>query len=71
VDFSIVQINFIFRQVSWLSFKAWQPLPIRIIPIVVMGQAPLYSGGTAPDLHRLPYSPRLGHLKIEYSFFVY
>jgi len=41
------------RQVSWLVFIAPPAFPGWFVPVAVES-TPTHSGGTAPDLHRLP-----------------
>lgn len=47
------------RQVSWLRFSGDWRLPGRAHATSgLLPAPPRYSGGTVPDLHRLPFSPR-------------
>ena len=52
-----------FRQVSWLTGLGVSPAPSRrSLDSGLRPRNPAYSGATAADSHRLPYSPWDGHL---------
>ena len=57
---------------SWL-FSSGPSLPSRLRPVTRVysrwGALASYSGGSAPDFHRLPFSaPRRGHLQDSFAF---